>query len=488
VQASRIDPGKLDFIIDAYGEPEAVTGIDNGKIGGLMRFREQVLGPAASALNDLAQSIVTQVNTVHQSGIDAQGQLGGALFGFVAGQPTGAAQMNLLIQDANRVAAAGQFRVMDAPLNTGTAQARIQYAAPEFEGPTALSGDLALAQVPQVATINVRIEASQGFASLGRIPIGTQDLSLTLKAPGPGQTLQVISRDGRHLLGSALSQAQQSQLLKPANGLEAGATYQARQINGLAPDTYLGMDIFMGAKATATSVQQFNAVTGEAQSPLLMAASLVGQSFVNTDGDIAAGALRLNGQDLPSLSGPLSLQKVVDWINTATAGDSATDRIVATAINDRLVLSRPSGNTSADIRLGLGSGTPADLLRLGFDTRISIQGATPDDLLVFVTDTQATAGNSHSTASISGKLPSKTPSAPNSMMTISANLMARISESLGNFSPNCPPKAENRKNGRINSNAHRLTSKSLSALALILNRITRISDCLKMLSLNAPNN
>jgi flagellar hook-associated protein FlgK len=53
-----------------------------------------------------------------------------------------------------------------------------------------------------------------------------------------------------------------------------------------------------------------------------------------------------------------------------------------------LVLSRPDDDTTNDIRLGLGSnGTPADLARLGFDTRISIQGGTTDDLLVFVTDT-----------------------------------------------------------------------------------------------------
>ncbi|WP_217920176.1 DUF2637 domain-containing protein [Actinomadura sp. BRA 177] len=49
------------------------------------------------------------------------------------------------------------------------------------------------------------------------------------------------------------------------------------------------------------------------------------------------------------------------------------------------------------------------------------------------------------------------PAAPTAMITISPILIARIKASLLNFSPNCPANAENRKNGRINNKAHRLT-------------------------------
>ncbi|MNF09404.1 hypothetical protein D3C80_2100620 [compost metagenome] len=54
------------------------------------------------------------------------------------------------------------------------------------------------------------------------------------------------------------------------------------------------------------------------------------------------------------------------------------------------------------------------------------------------------------------------------MIRISANLIVRIRLSLANFSPNCPPRAENRKNGRMNSNAQRLTSRLASAPELSL--------------------
>ena len=401
---STIDAGKLSFVIDAYGVPETMPGISSGKVGGVMSFRDQVLKPAANALDGLAKTMVDSVNSVHRDGVDAEGQLGGDLYGFEQGHADKATSMIMLIQDANRVAAAGQFRVIDNPLNSGTAQARILYGQPNFLGPTQLLGDLALAKAPQIATLTgLRIEPSQGFASLGLIPIGTQNLSLTLQTPGPSQTLQVLTRDGRHVLGSALNTTQQGLLVKQANGMEAGATYSTETLNAKLPNTYLDMDIFMGAKASVNLSQQFNAVTGELQAPLRTAASLTSKTFVDSTDGFADGAFTLNGQNLPALAGPITLTKVVDWINTATASDATSGRITASAQNGKLVLSRPSSNTTDDIRLGMGSGTPADLQRLGFDTTISIEGGTQDDLLVFVTDASLSPGDSASTVDITAQ-------------------------------------------------------------------------------------
>ena len=228
---SSIDPGKLDFVIDAYGSPESTPGIGSGKIGGVMSFRDQVLKPASASLDDLATTMTQQINRVHRDGVDAEGQLGGDLFGFSADQPGQASGMNMLIKDANRVAAAGQFRVIDAPLNSGNAQARIAYNAPSFGGPTSLLGDLALAQIPQTATVSVNMSVGQPFASLGLIAVGTQDLSLTLNNPAEGQSFQVLTRDGRHLLGTTLTSQEQSLLLKETNGMEAGATYSDSGLN-----------------------------------------------------------------------------------------------------------------------------------------------------------------------------------------------------------------------------------------------------------------
>ncbi len=93
----------------------------------------------------------------------------------------------------------------------------------------------------------------------------------------------------------------------------------------------------------------------------------------------------------------------------------------------------------------------------------------------------------NSTTSSSGRLPSSIPRAPASMMRISANLIRRISTAFSKRSPNCPPSAEKRKNGRMNSRAQRLISRLLSAFVPSLNRIARIRACLNTLSLNAPS-
>ncbi len=401
VMSSSIEPGKLEFVIDAYASPETMPGIVSGKIGGAMNFRDKVLNPASDALDILSVTLVNEVNAVHRDGVDAEGLLGGDLFGFVPGQPGQASGMTLMIQDANRVAAAGQFRVIDDPLNSGTAQARIAYSPPEFQGPTQLRGDMALAKIPQVITSEFNIESSQGFTSLGLIPIGTQDLSMTLQSPRAGQTLQVLTRDGRHLLGSPLNATQQALMVNQANGMEAGATYSQQTLNAAPPASYLGMDIFLGAKASVSQIQQYNSTTGDLQSPLSVAAQLTGKVFVNSNDGIQANTFQLNGEYLPALAGPLTLDSVVNWINTATASAPAASRTTASAVDGKLVLSRPSTDTTHDIRLGLGNeGTPADLARLGFDSTLHIQGGSTDDLLVFVTDTAIPANSPSSTVSL----------------------------------------------------------------------------------------
>ena len=400
VEPSAIDSNKLTFVIDAYGKPETMPGISSGKIGGVMNFREQVLSPAFNSLNDLAEVMAREINAIHREGVDAEGLLGGDLFAFSADKPLQAAGMQLIVKDANRVAAAGQFRVIDNPLNSGTAQARVVYNAPDFEGPTALLGELALAQVPQIGQVTVSTSASQPFASLGVVPVGTQDLSLTLQNPNANQSFQVLTRDGRHLLGKALTASEQALLIKTGNGMEAGATYSATELNATGNASYLEMDIFMGAKADVGLLQQFDPATRELLSPQKTAAVLTSNTFVPSAGGMDAGALTLNGRPLTALAGPLTLSAVVNWLNT----ESANTGITASASEGKLVLSRASTNTTDDIRLGMGSnGTPADLNRLGFDTRISVKGGTTDDLLVFVTDRSGADSSATVSAQFAGQ-------------------------------------------------------------------------------------
>ena len=381
------DPSKLRFVIDPYGTPQSLPNILSGSIGGALAFREQVLNPAMDTLNSIAQSLSQEVNAAHRTGIDLEGRLGGDLFAIQPGARGAAARLQLAFNDTSRVAAAGQFRITDNPLNTSLAQATVAWSAPKFDGPTTLAGDLALGQVPQVAVQSFTVGGRQSYAGLGLVPLGTRDLTLTLQQPQAGQSLQVLTRDGRHLLGAALSPELQSQLMNTGTGMEAGATYSATALG----QGYPGMDLFLGARADVQRNPRFSEELGKLADPELAPAVLQGREIpAGLSGPIAAGTYTLNGVTLGELaqSGPLTAQNVADWLN----GASGSTGVTASVEGGALRLARPDGNVTQDIRLGLGpQGQASDLTRLGFDQAVYLNGASTDDLLVFVTTTSSVA-------------------------------------------------------------------------------------------------
>ncbi len=398
----------LKFTIDPYGKPEAMPAITQGKVGGLLAFREQVLEQAQGALNTLAKVVSEEINTVHRSGLDAEGRLGGDLFAIQANARSPAAGLTMVVQDANRVAAAGQFRVINHPLNTGSAQARVQYQAADFLGPSTLSGQLADARAPQIAFDSVLLSDAQPVAAVGLLPTGTSDLAITMTAPKEGQVLHVMTRDGRHLIGKALSAQEKSLIMLPGQGMEAGATYSASGINAPAGSTYMDMDIFFGARAGVREIQQFDSATGAVLPPQLAPARLVGLPVdAGLQGPWPAGMFTLNGVALPALeqSGPLTADDLAQWINQKTAPTMADGKpiagtgtgVIASVEAGALVLNldpaRLDPQITDEIRLGLGeNGQASDLSKLGLEAALHVRGETPDDLLVFVTDRSGTPG------------------------------------------------------------------------------------------------
>ena len=412
VQPAATDPNKLQFQIDAYGDPEGLPAVPSGKIGGVMAFREQVLAPAMDALDNLAQTVASKVNDIHRDGIDAEGQLGTDLFGFAPEQSGKAGGMQLLIKDTSRVAAAGQFRVIDDPLNAGTAQSRIDYQTPSYAGPSSLVSSLATAQVPSIGHASVPVPAGQGYANLGLVKAGTQDLVLTLKSPSSHQSLQVFTRDGRHLLGTDLNGSDETpsteglaiiaRIMKSTNGMEDGAQYSENLLNQsvttdsnnqTADARYLDMDLFMGVRAPIQYVQQFNPSTGALLEPLATPPVMQGRTLeagIDWQALIAQpGKFTLDGVTLkvPAQTANASPESLADWINSQNIPG-----VQANMVNGGLQLTR--SDSTQDIRLGLGpNGTPADLNSLGFDTSVYVTGSARDDLLVFVTDTSSGAAS-----------------------------------------------------------------------------------------------
>ena len=74
------DPGRVDIVVDPYGDTRAASTVSSGILGGLINFRSQTLGPAMDSFDYLAQTLVAEVNEIHSAGLDLRGQRGTDLF------------------------------------------------------------------------------------------------------------------------------------------------------------------------------------------------------------------------------------------------------------------------------------------------------------------------------------------------------------------------------------------------------------------------
>jgi flagellar hook-associated protein 1 FlgK len=101
---------------DAFGRVE-LDGADitdelqSGKLGGLIKLRDNTLSAYLGELDDMAVAITTRVNEQHAQGIDLNGQAGGNLFTpfveIIPGSNAGAARaMSVAITEASQIAAA----------------------------------------------------------------------------------------------------------------------------------------------------------------------------------------------------------------------------------------------------------------------------------------------------------------------------------------------------------------------------------------------
>ena len=77
---SDASAGKVDILLDPYGQPVSIPGVTSGSIGGLISFRQQALEPALNQLDSLASTFADAVNKINKSGVDLNGNTGGDLY------------------------------------------------------------------------------------------------------------------------------------------------------------------------------------------------------------------------------------------------------------------------------------------------------------------------------------------------------------------------------------------------------------------------
>ena len=326
-------PEKVALVLDPYGKPLALSGPTSGSISGLMTFREQVLGSSRAELDHLAKSFAGAVNEVHLGGIDGYGNPALALFAFDASATSAAGGMYVAFDDPMRVSAAAQFRVIENDTNTSGSDATLVYEPSASLVRSTPNGQLLVPadDITKVFVNNPHPSAGHAVSVASSVPVqsvasvarGMEDVHFFLDAAQSGQHLNILTRDGRALVGGTLSDAMQETLMTTSNGFASGATYSEAYLNVSGTSGYRDIEVFYGAQATVQQQPIYNS-KDEVASYKTFPAVLQGNRIqTGQTGAIAADAFVINGvalDGLDALSDGSTRQAsdLATWINSKT--------------------------------------------------------------------------------------------------------------------------------------------------------------------------
>jgi len=322
-------PGKTNLILDQYGTPSTLTGITSGKVAGLLAFQEQVLGSTRSALDNLATTLTSEINKVHSQGIDGYGKPGGPLFTQDPTAASVAGGIKVAFSDPLKVSAAAQFRVIQNPNNASGSVASLEYVDPLSAGAPAGPGnlqDILVNNDHPSAGRAINIDPSRPAMAVATVLNGMQDVSVFLDHAQPGQQIQVMTRDGRQILGAPIDPTSlEASALLSTQGMAAGAQLSTSYLNKSGTAGYKDMTVFYGVKADVRQEPIYDN-SGQSLTSKALPASITGGRIQTDLVQIPAGAFTLNGVSLGSLSAEpgkkLQATDIANWLNSSIAGFS----------------------------------------------------------------------------------------------------------------------------------------------------------------------
>ena len=326
-------PEKVALVLDPYGKTLALSGPTSGSISGLMTFREQVLGSSRAALDNLAKTFAAAVNEVHLGGIDGYGKPAVALFAFDASASSAAGGMSVAFDDPMRVSAAAQFRVIETDTNTSGSDATLVYDPSVSPVRSSPSGQLLVPadDITKLFVNNSHPSAGHAVSVASSVPVqpvasvarGMEDVHFFLDAAQSGQHLNILTRDGRALVGGTLSDAMQETLMTTGNGFASGAGYSETYLNVSGTSAYRDITVFYGAQATVQEQPVYNS-KDQIDSYKTFPAVLQGNRMqTGQTGAIAADAFVINGIALDALDAlsdgsTRQASDLATWINAKT--------------------------------------------------------------------------------------------------------------------------------------------------------------------------
>ena len=230
-----------------------------------------------------------------------------------------AESMRVVMTDPNRLAAGDLYGMTFGAENSGSARASVEFAQ---QTPASLVKPI---QETLVNNLNPAAAVSinpNNFQPLVSIPAGTSNVTLTLSKEYPADVeMQVFTREGQHLFGSAgLADSQLSLMLSENNGFGAGASYSAQQLN--ADQGYMGKPWRIGAVSQSLSELNEQGAAIVKQEAVIQSSALPARtnSTGSTLNIVDQADLKLNGKALSALpladDTPLTSAAVVSWLNS----------------------------------------------------------------------------------------------------------------------------------------------------------------------------
>ena len=230
-----------------------------------------------------------------------------------------AESMRVVMTDPNRLAAGDLYGMTFGAENSGSARASVGFAQ---QTPASLVKPI---QETLVNNLNPAAAVSinpNNFQPLVSIPAGTSNVTLTLSKEYPADVeMQVFTREGQHLFGSAgIADSQLSLMLSENNGFGAGASYSAQQLN--ADQGYMGKPWRIGAVSQSLSELNEQGAAIVKQEAVIQSSALPARtnSTGSTLNIVDQADLKLNGKALSALplanGTSLTSAAVMSWLNT----------------------------------------------------------------------------------------------------------------------------------------------------------------------------
>ena len=230
-----------------------------------------------------------------------------------------AESMRVVMTDPNRLAAGDLYGMTFGAENSGSARASVEFAQ---QTPASLVKPI---QETLVNNLNPAAAVSinpNNFQPLVSIPAGTSNVTFTLSKEYPADVeMQVFTREGQHLFGSAgIADSQLSLMLSENNGFGAGASYSAQHLN--ADQGYMGKPWRIGAVSQSLSELNEQGAAIVKQEAVIQSSALPARtnSTGSTLNIVDQADLKLNGKALSALplanGTSLTSAAVVSWLNS----------------------------------------------------------------------------------------------------------------------------------------------------------------------------